>query len=279
LNIAPPVIIPESITIFSVTRTPNQTGEEEGSLRKIDAKIAGQPVLSLEDALKWIDQNVADGHPEYLVRVEKDEKIPQMVLACLNIKSVLIRLRGYNQEWKITHDGSTRYYANGTPTTRDALITIGFGNYFSDITLQLEQYITIDGEDIPANNTRRGMVTLTPGRTLIMKSGSKITGYNHGTGTLVTFNVIYALVDNQSPPVNVGKFILDGGAITGNKVIKGVICTGGLASDNLSTFIYKSGEVYDNVTDTDESGNYRIYTYTDGESINLPEILPPITND
>jgi hypothetical protein len=45
LNVAP-TIIPDSITIFSVTRTATQTGDEEGSLTKINAEleVEGQSV-------------------------------------------------------------------------------------------------------------------------------------------------------------------------------------------------------------------------------------------
>ncbi|MDR1030096.1 MAG: hypothetical protein LBL76_04420, partial [Treponema sp.] len=65
LNVTAPLVPPGSITIFSVTRTASQIGDEAGSLRKIDAVVEGHPVTSLLDALKWIDQNTADNHPEY----------------------------------------------------------------------------------------------------------------------------------------------------------------------------------------------------------------------
>jgi hypothetical protein len=278
LNIAAPVIIPESITIFSVTRTPSQTEDDEGSLRKINAEIAGQSVLSLEDALKWIDQNVADGHPEYLVRVEKDEKIQQMVLSLLNMKSALIRLRGYKQEQKITHDGSTGYYGYGiisTAANRDGLITLGLPNYYTDITLQLEQHITLDGEDIPPTNQRRNIVTVTPARTLIMKPGSKITRYNNGGQSTNFHHVIRVLVDGYYPPVNYGKVILSGGEITENTVARGVIFIGGNLENNgtIQTFTYNSGKIHGNVRfdeNDEKTGNYLVYAY-EQDDIKLEE--------
>jgi hypothetical protein len=288
LNVTAPLIPPESITIFSVTRTASQIGDEAGSLRKIDAVVEGHPVTGLLDALKWIDQNTADNHPEYLVRVEKDEVIPRVVLTCLD-KAVTIRLRGYQKDQKITYDsvnedGYNSVYNNPTvfPTYNTSLITLGYGygsTASKEITLQLEEHIILNGDGTIPNNWAYYMVLVQEGRTFIMKSGSKITGYNNENG-ISGCNMIEVMVDNNSPPVNVGKFILDGGTITGNIVYEGVICTSGLAEHNLATFTYKSGEVYGNTTYKGEDGNYRTYTYYDIENdINIPELLPPITSN
>jgi hypothetical protein len=130
-----PLIVPDSISVFLVERTEGQTGDEEGALTKIDARLAAgegeREVNNLLDAFQWIDIHTADGGPEYLVRLEKDEAIPRVVLTCLN-KAVKIRLRGWKEERKITFGGDTGkygyYYANfNTPGYyyAGAIINIG----------------------------------------------------------------------------------------------------------------------------------------------------------
>jgi hypothetical protein len=278
LKVAPPVITSDSITIFSVKRTSDQTEDEEGALTKINAKIAGQPVATLLDALKWINTNTADNYPEYLVRIEKDEIIPRVVLTCLD-KPATIRLRGNSKEGRtITYDSVTGedysgYYArpNSYPSYTNSLITLGDGyvNPPDNITLQLE-YIILDGQNNISSVYAYSMVEVIPGSTLIMKSGSKITGYNSKGSGSNYHDVICVRVDNQNPPLNYGKFILDGGEITGNTVDRGVIFIGGNLENNgtLPTFTYNSGKIHGNVRYNEndgKTGNYQVYAYDEIE--------------
>jgi hypothetical protein len=265
-------ITPESITIFSVTRTPAQTGDEEGSLTKINATLeVGEEsvsVATLLDAFKWIDQSLDDDEatpsPEYLVRVEKDEAIPRVVLTLNNKGTAIIRLRGYQEERKITWDGDESYYyahpdLSISSSFRTALITIGRTNVYTDITLQLEQDITLDGEETITGNAVRNMVRVMGGRTLSMKSGSKITGCNtNGRESAATDAVIYVNGRGSIDTYPTGHFILDGGEITGNVVYKGIIYLAGQIEDG--RFIYKSGKIDGNFKyNSNDHGNYIIY--------------------
>jgi hypothetical protein len=286
LNVTP-TIIPESITIFSVTRTPAQTGDEEGSLTKINVEkeVDGQlvPIATLLDAFKWIDtKTVEENNPEYLVRVEKDEQIPKVILSCTNDEKIIIRLRGYEKERKITWDGSTSTYHNTVSSYRTypSLINIGvLNNDDKSITLQLEQHITLDGEGKISStesgaltNAIRlyGMITVYLEDTLIMKSGSKLTGYMHPGETYMS--------SESCIPIRVyfwdesiGQFILDGGEITGNTVGEGVISAANTGSEGLeygNSFVYKSGKIYDNFRADGSPGNYRVS--------NNSEILAPV---
>jgi hypothetical protein len=285
LNVAP-TIIKDSITIFSVTRTATQTGDEEGSLTKINAEleVEGQSVAvaTLFDAFKWIDTKTTVDNIEYLIRVQKDEKIPRLLLSG---KPGIIRLRGYQEERKITWDGTNTLYHNNFihySSYNKSLIHIGIAvtEREEGITLQFEQNITLDGEHtIPDKDDRvRTLVTIWPGSFLIMKSGSKLTGYNFNNPNLTFEKVLPIYLYTYSDWGQFRKcptFILDGGEITGNTVREGVIFCIEWADMvpepdtypyTFGVFEYKNGKIYDNVKfeDTTDHGNYRLYYNEDG---------------
>jgi hypothetical protein len=195
-----------------------------------------------------------------------------VVLAC-NAKEATIRLRGYQGERKITWDDSGRNTIYNKTNTASyqymALINIGNGmdSDSKGVTLQLEQNITLDGEQKISSsredNKVYSMITVYRDDTLIMKSGSKVTGYMH-PGVMFHYvpecNPIFVFFSDSNP---VGTFILNGGEITGNVVDQGVICASQVEEGVLvygDTFEYISGKIYANTRLNDESthGNYLV---------------------
>jgi hypothetical protein len=286
LNVTP-TIVSNSITIFSVARTEGQTEDEEGSLTKINAelKIDGKQVRvnTLLDAFKWLDIN-AENESEYLVRLEKNEVIPKVLFCPIETKTT-IRLRGWKEERRITHNGTDELYFNNEVPYQGSYVTdtyavINIGRYSSSqssvITLQLEQYITLDGKNVPAANRDymvEGMVSIMPLSYLIMKPGSKITGYNFPESRVAGgfWDIANPVYIQRIMGKGVGTFILDGGEITGNTVYLGVLwSTSNVANTALyQMFIYKRGKIYNNTalkTDVVEHGNYLACNYYDGDT-------------
>jgi hypothetical protein len=189
-----------------------------------------------------------------------------VVLSC-SAKDATIRLRGYEKERKITWDGTNAIYSKDMSGYYTSLINIGVESSDSKgVTLQLEQDITLDGEkkitSIDSNAINYdvyGMITVYKDDTLIMKSGSKLTGYVYPGSNYDGFYEMNPIVVYHN---NTG-FILDGGEITGNTVAEGVICAPDVHTDgdweNVygELFVYISGKINDN-TRADESthGNY-----------------------
>jgi hypothetical protein len=186
----------------------------------------GQPVDNLMDALAWVDQQTVgtEAAPtEYLVRVEKDEPIMQMILTGKGQAGwVKIRLRGAAEERRIYHrenDLSYYYTSDNGSTSRPSysagLLSIGGGRQaagYSHITLQIEDKITLDGQNRtlhPESSTIKDMVSINRYCTFIMEAGSKITGFKALT------NEAYVFTTN----VNTNAFYMRGGEICNNTLI------------------------------------------------------------
>jgi hypothetical protein len=218
-------------------------------------------VTGLAGAFTWLDSYAASGESadnlkEYLIRVEKNETLNRTALTGYSgvrpgidlvkvVKNVKIRLRGYGAERRIAHNSleetpSYNSYPKGDlHISNRSLISIGafediWGVMDYNITLQLEQNITIDGVGLTKGNNSpnfANVVYAANSCAFVMKAGSKLTGAN-----------------GLTQPVYVGygtaTFEMDGGEISGCKKNDYVIYihtnnTGG-------KFIYRGGVFFNN---------------------------------
>jgi hypothetical protein len=223
-------------------------------------------VTGLADAFKWLDSYAAGGKDadnleEYLVRVEKNETLDRTALTGIipnsstdNVKNIKIRLRGYGTERRIKHNPSQAistddgYWkgvtGNGTNIKNYSFISIGVFQELQsgkkntcNITLQLEDNITIDGEGLAAGSNSSGwfnVVYAGNGCTFVMKTGSKLTGANGIHPVYIDFDT--------------GKFEMDGGEISECKNNKYAVYISADNSDKRSSnkFIYRGGTFFNN---------------------------------
>jgi hypothetical protein len=91
------------------------------------------------------------------------------------------------------------------------------------------------------------MAAVYTGRSLVMKPGSKITGFRF-PGTYLSNSVHNPIYLYAFGGDNGGRFVLDGGEISGNRVETGVIYTdtGKSTALSLKLFTYVSGRIDDN---------------------------------
>jgi hypothetical protein len=182
---------------------------------------------SLMDAIAWVDANADTDGDEYLIRLEKDEKLHQMLLTC-NGKAAVIRLRGLGQAWELTHDPTSnaaresnywnKTYAGESVSTvwsdRQGLINLG-GKAGDSLTLALENNITIYGGKF------NSMVHAAYNTTLVTRKGSLLTGYQHSSSS-PDYRKAVVYMDGGS------KVRLEGGAIKNNAASGGIIGCGSL---------------------------------------------------
>ena len=111
-----------------------------------------------------------------------------------------------------------------------------------NILLTLGENITIKGS---AAQPTANLVSVTLGSTLIMKAGSKITGFNSTSGT------------HAPVMVSSGTFTMDGGEISGNSVSIGNVGTSsGVLLGSGATFTMNGGSITNNtMVDTTARGN------------------------
>jgi hypothetical protein len=212
-------------------------------------------VRSLFEALKWLDRYAQSGTAEqwrtYLVRLEKNESLPNFTLAGVfkdhnSTKRVndyvTIRIKGYQTERVITKDtfGLPDYNVNSL--YGQAFINVGGGN--ANIELRLENNITIDALDggnplFPSDNVNGGyyLAHIQKYGTLTLRRGAKLTRFNSGASTSYT-------------PVHIdagGVFEIDGGAITDctvgqdNAIIGLNLLEGAAPSSPVSVFRCRNG--------------------------------------
>jgi hypothetical protein len=221
-------------------------------------------VTGLAGALKWVDSYVqtgtSDAWTEYLIRVEKDEAIPQTTLSCYLsaitplADYVRIRLRGYGGERRITHDitntPNTAYSKNSVISTLKGFINLGVNGSGSraglnHIDLHLEENITLDaggGADpnFPNITYMDNFLSASQNCTIVMEPGSKLTNYVGGvSGGAVGLTC----------PVNMkgGTFELRGGELSACTNILALIYLDQYTNNNMySEFIYRSGVFHDN---------------------------------
>jgi hypothetical protein len=283
LNISPRPMT--GVAIFKVLEDPNPKVAGDEVLERIHGfkhfvvEEAGttyeyveqdSPGDGLLDALAWIDRNAED-KGDYLVRVEKDEEIPRIVLSCLS-REVRIRLRGYGQVRKITYNKqetttgervaySHQYFVPGgtgtiiNPGPNDPyFIKLGStsaGSY--QVTLQLENNITLrDGGETNNDN----MIRVNYACTLIMLDGSTITG-----ASVKGRPVIYVYIAGNRPASCVYMY---GGTIMGNTIEK--------VSGSSESVIYFSGKNHNGVF-VKEGGSITGNSDPEGNPVNTVKFL------
>ncbi|MDR1148798.1 MAG: hypothetical protein LBK66_09225 [Spirochaetaceae bacterium] len=222
-------------------------------------------VTGLAGAFEWLDSYAAGGTDadnlkEYLVRVEKNETLKRTALtgsipknSSINVKNIKIRLRGYGSERRIKHDptqptsnDATYWKGNnedGSYIKNYSFISIGVfqelqqaKNNTCNITLQLEDNITIDGEGLAAGSSSPGwfnVVYAGNGCAFVMKAGSKLTGANGIHPVYIDFDT--------------GKFEMDGGEISNCKNNAYAVYLADFNSKrSQNMFIYRGGTFFNN---------------------------------
>jgi hypothetical protein len=222
-----------------------------------DGPSEGNFLLS---ALAHVDRNGEFGN-EYLIRMEGDEALPRISLGCNKPPSgaerVTVRLRGAGNEQRITYDKDVPvgYYNDVLWADWRGISDYGFGfiNIGSDalnkpayVTLALEKNVTVTGPGVKIEHTypnyasqpEHYFIHLMQSTRLIMRDGSKITGYYYpfDTGTW-RGHLIYA----DSTSKGMSYFEMQGGEITGN--------TANYMVRGSATIAFKKsgGRVYNNI--------------------------------
>jgi uncharacterized repeat protein (TIGR02543 family) len=159
------------------------------------------PGSSLGAKLNWLETN-AGSDMRYIIEVQETDTISPRTLSYSGKRNITIRLMG----------------AGGMKTiglvSNGSLFTVDSG-----VTLILDNNITLQGR----NNNNYVLVRVNDGGTLIMNSGTKITG-NNGAGVYVrggAFNMSGGEISgNHGGGVDVsGTFNMSGGTISGNTTI------------------------------------------------------------
>jgi hypothetical protein len=245
--------VAENGALTRITGMEQYDAETEPLGPGIPAFIPGTEASSLTDALAYMVHR-ADDVAEYLIRVEKNEEIPNIYLELT--PDATLRLRGYGGERTIEatssstdviygryRDGIGWMYGGQNAGGTD-LIHIGARRNTFDPgvgTLVLEENITILGNEnnlVPVQHINgRSLININFSGVLEMKDGSKITAK---PGLNVPAGEGYRVIDADSWPdvarnlYQAGRFIMSGGAITGNP---------GVLSTPKAMAVHKGGNV------------------------------------
>jgi hypothetical protein len=183
--------------------------------------------LSLVQSLKWIEDNAEDGDV-YTITIKADDDIAPQPLD-YGGKKVSITLHGGTTERTVRLSS----YQNGS------LFTLG-----DRVTLTLGNNVTLQGR---SNNTT-GLVRVNGGGTLVMESGSKITGNNAYTGSNTDSNGGGVCMESGAA------FTMNGGTISNNIAV----CGGGVYVYNSAAFTMNGGTISDNTAV--EGGGVSVHT-------------------
>jgi uncharacterized repeat protein (TIGR02543 family) len=193
----------------------------EGSLSPVPSD------LSLEKSLTWLDLNAAEGG-NYTITLSKDESF--------GYKSLSYRGRTVS----LTIKGDTKERTVSLSST-GLLFTVGSG-----VTLTLGNNVTLQGR---SDNTD-SLVSVSSGGTLVMESGSKITGNTtsyYGGGVSVHIS---------------GTFTMSGGEISGNtSTLGGGVYVSGTFTKQWGGIIYGSNasSTLKNTATRSESDSHAVY--------------------
>jgi len=188
------------------------------------------PGATLADKLSWINSNAAS-NKNYIITLDYDEGIGPSTLSYSNRSNITIRIRN-------TVMRTINLSSNGI------LFTIGSG-----VTLILDSNVTLKGR----NDNTNSLVKVNSGGTLIMNTGSKITG-NIMPSSSSSYSASGAVV------VSGGTFTMNGGEISGNTSAAFAYVYGGGVCMNSGTFTMNGGEIFGNtVYYVSDSSSYNAY--------------------
>ncbi|GBU27651.1 hypothetical protein R84B8_01186 [Treponema sp. R8-4-B8] len=168
--------------------------------------------LSLEQAIAWISVN-GTNNSEYVVTLRENNALSGISLN-FSGKKITIKLQGIGEERIVLLNSNT------------ALFSIN-----RDVTLILDNMVTLKGLSTNTDNE----VIKVIGGTLIMNDGSKICD-NSGGGVLVT---------SSTGTVTSGKFIMNGGEISGHITTSSGFYGIGVCIE-YGDFIMEGGEIKNN---------------------------------
>jgi hypothetical protein len=202
----------------SPTKLRNVTAGNGGTLDSAVSGSAGgwetsiSSNLTLTQALTWINNNAAEGGA-YIITLNADEAITPKSLS-YGVSNVSIALIGDSAERTVSL------------STTGSLFTIGSG-----VTLTLGNNVTLQG----VNDNTESLVQVNSGGTLVMASGSKITG-NTSSGS--------SSAPGGGVLVNYGTFMMSGGEISGNSA--GANANGGGVYVSSGAFTMSGGTISSN---------------------------------
>jgi hypothetical protein len=204
-------------------------------LTRLDGSEGVPEFAALLDAIEWVDRN-ARANTDYLIRVEQDAvNLPRIYFTGRNVENVTLRLRGTkNGPWILRNndsppnEGQSASYNSTiiTPantgigssgaTPYGAFFHIGWSSITNKITFILENNITVEGAGSAQSRSYYSLFRVTTNAALVMKPGSKITGY-----TAVTNDVNYCPIhitvtsgNTSKDPRQHGHIRIEGGSIT-----------------------------------------------------------------
>jgi hypothetical protein len=205
------------------------TGAE--TLTRIDSRATGtadngtpEYFEKMLDAVAWINGN-AETQTEYVLRVEKGERLPRIQLGLNSVENVVLRLRGTADSAKILKHDGTNDISKGSESnlSGDARLcffyigrVVSNGTHFKK-TLILGDNITVKGNESSSETKFYGVFRVEANATLVLEKSAVITKhlmYDEAEEFCPIF-VTTATAINGDPTVNGnGKVRIEGGSIT-----------------------------------------------------------------
>jgi hypothetical protein len=215
----------------------------------------------LQAALEYADRN-AEANTDYLIRVESDDDtLPRFHITANMEENVTIRLRGHGGERKLKNNntaGSVSYnnevntpmeVGEGTNAAYDGgFFNIGNKNgngVYKKLTFILEDNITVEGIGSGGSVSASywHLIQVQENATLVMKRGSKLTGF-YGTGMFIVINIVNSNKSNTTIVAEKqGAVRLEGGSITHcsfNAVEALIYCTS-MVKNTAAGMLYMAG--------------------------------------
>jgi hypothetical protein len=172
-------------------------------------------------AFEWLEEN-AEAETEYLLRVEKEETLPRLVVSLNNAENVTLRLRGAGGVPRVlkAQEASTITVVNKKTLNAPTKGFIQIGPYIDDEETQKRTFILGDNITVqgrawsnPANNYN---ILFIPGynATLILEKGSLITGHSSSTNSKSHAVIFVSAKNENTNPLYYGAVRIKGGSIT-----------------------------------------------------------------
>ena len=232
---------PTGLVVYSDQESINGSDFSEGEIVKLYAvweePSSVVPGLTLNEKFNWLDTN-AESNNAYIIELAFNEGLGPRTLSYSNRTDITIRLRGGNTMRTITL------------SNQGVLFTIGSG-----VTLILDNNITLQGR----NTNNNYLIIIDSGGSLIMNTGSKITGNTRSVDVNANVNASGGVLVN-------GIFTMNGGEVSG---ITTTVTSASTSSSNTLT-VHGSGINVNNgiftMNDGSITGNNSINISTNNNS-------------
>jgi hypothetical protein len=241
LNVSEDGALPKTVTV-TLNVEPNETGAALFKVKRETARVnpwdpldvtgggitltrldsdSPVPFTGFQAALEWLEEN-AEADTEYLIRVEKDEELPRLVISLNNAANATLRLRGTQAGGPkvLRHDGTSAVInkKNLSETGgRKPFILIGVDATTNTIarTFILGSNITVKGTETVQSAQYKALIGVAYNATLVLEKDAAITGHYYSTSSAYSGPIYIAGSNaNPTPSDRCGKVRIEGGSIT-----------------------------------------------------------------